>query len=122
MELDPYDYPELRVRGTGTTEFDLMDDLEELREAILNKYSSLNATELPTSKWLTAGSDGIQKGIDDIGPNNDACYLWSANQSVTSPTPPFPYLTQYYDFSTKSTRSLWATIPMNSSSSMVLTM
>ena len=31
VELDPYDYPELRVRGTGTTEFDLMDDLEELR-------------------------------------------------------------------------------------------
>ena len=49
-KLDPYDYPELRVRGTGTTEFDLMDDLEELEDAILNKYSELNATELPTSQ------------------------------------------------------------------------
>src|SRR5690606_20188914 len=44
MQLDPYDMPELRVRGTGTTEFDLMDDLEELRIAILNKYTDLNAT------------------------------------------------------------------------------
>lgn len=34
-ELDPYNMPELRVRGTGKTEFDLMDDLEQLRKAIL---------------------------------------------------------------------------------------
>ena len=48
-KLDPYNYPELKVRGTGKTEFDLMDDLEQLRNAILNKYNDLNATELPTS-------------------------------------------------------------------------
>jgi hypothetical protein len=96
--LDPYNYPELRVRGTGTTELDLMDDLEELRTAILNKYSGLNATELPTSIGFPLGSDAIQRGIDAVGPNNDACYLWSANQTVSSTTPPFPDLTQYYDF------------------------
>ena len=50
-KLDPYNYPELRVRGTGKTEFDLTDDLAQLREAILNKYKGLNATELPTSIW-----------------------------------------------------------------------
>ena len=55
VELDPYDYPELRVRGTGQTEFDLMDDLEELRTAILNKYNESNATELPTSQIVPAG-------------------------------------------------------------------
>ena len=33
-----------------------------------------------------------------IGPDNDACYLWTANQTVSSPTPPFPDLSQYYDF------------------------
>jgi hypothetical protein len=97
-ELDPYNYPELRVRGTGKTEFDLMDDLEELRKAILNKYSDLNATEIPTSITVPSGSDGIQRGIDVIGPDNDACYLWTANQTVSSPTPPFPNLSQYYDF------------------------
>ncbi|MDH7597915.1 MAG: hypothetical protein QHG98_09310 [Methanothrix sp.] len=97
-ELDPYDYPELRVRGTGTTEFDLMDDLEELKIAILTKYSGLNATELPTSIATQSGSDAIQRGIDALGPDNDCCYLWSASQTVSSPTPPFPDLSLYYDF------------------------
>ena len=97
-ELDPYGYPELRVRGTGTTEFDLMDDLEELRIAILGKYSGLNATELPTSIIAPAGSDAIQRGIDVLGPDNDACYLWTGSQTMSSPTPPFPDLSQYYDF------------------------
>lgn len=97
-KLDPYNYPELRVRGTGETEFDLMNDLEQLRMAILDKYSDLNATELPTSISVPTGSDGIQRGIDVVGPDNDACYLWTANQTVNSPTPPFPNLSQYYDF------------------------
>ena len=72
---------------------------KQLRNAILNKYSGLNATELPTSMTVPIGSDAIQRGIDAVGPNNDACYLWSANQTVSSPTPPFPNLTQYYEFS-----------------------
>jgi hypothetical protein len=97
-DLDPYSVPEQRVRGTGTTEFDLMDDLEELRIAILNKYDESNATELPTSQAVPVGSDGIQRGIDVIGPDSDACYLWTGNQTVSSPTPPFPDFTQYYDF------------------------
>ena len=97
-KLDPYDYPQLRVPGTGTTEFDLIDDLEELRIAILDKYSGLNATELPTSIAVPIGSDAIQRGINAIGPNSDACYLWSANQTASSPTPPFPDLSQYYRF------------------------
>ncbi|UEC41807.1 MAG: conserved exported protein of unknown function [Methanothrix sp.] len=97
-ELDPYDYPALRVRGTGTTEFDLLDDLEELRVAILNKYSGSNATELPTSVAVQPGTDAIQRGINAMAPDNDACYLWSAVQTVSSPTPPFPDLSLYYDF------------------------
>ncbi len=97
-KLDPYNYPELRVRGTGKAEFDLIDDLEELRVAILNKYSGLNATELPTSQIVPVGSDGIQRGIDAIIPDNDACYLWTGNQTVSSPTPPFPNLSLYYPF------------------------
>jgi hypothetical protein len=95
-KLDPYDYPKLRVRGTGTTEFDLMDDLEQLKKAILNTYSNLNATELPTS--ITLPSDAIQRGIDAVGPDNDACYLWTSNLTTFSPTPPFPNLSKYYDF------------------------
>ena len=98
-KLDPYNYPELRVRGTGKTEFDLMDDLEQLRETILKKYSGLNATELPTSQAVPVGSDAIQRGIDGMIPDNDACYLWTANQTASLPTPSFPNLSKvYYDF------------------------
>jgi hypothetical protein len=97
-ELDPYAYPELRVRGTGKTEFELKDDLEKLRTAILNKYNESNATELPTSQAVPVGSDAIQRGINAVGPTNDACYLWSANQTVSSPTPPFFNTSNYYPF------------------------
>ncbi len=97
-ELNPYDYPELRVRGTGQTEFDLTDDLEDLRNAILERYGDLNATELPTSIGFPEGSDAIQRGIDAVGPSNDAAYFWSANQTANSPTPPFFNTSQYYDF------------------------
>ncbi len=97
-ELDPYDYPELRVRGTGQTEFELMDDIEELRTAILNKYNESNARELPTSQAVPIGSDAIQRGINAVGPTNDAAYLWTANETVSSPTPPFFNTSNYYPF------------------------
>ena len=96
--LDPYEYPDLRVQGTGATELDLTDDLDDLRDAILERYDNLKATELPTSIGFPRGSDAIQRGIDAVGPSNDAAYLWSANQTVNSPTPPFFDTTQYYDF------------------------
>ena len=97
-KLDPYGYPKLRVHGTGTTEFDLIGDLEKLRTAILDKYNGSNAIELPTSIAVPVGSDAIQRGIDAVGPNNDAFYLWSGNQTVSSKTPPFPNLSLYYYF------------------------
>jgi hypothetical protein len=97
-ELDPYDAPKLRVRGTGITEFDLMDDLAELRQAILNKYNGSTARELPTSMWVPDGNDGIQREINILAPNNDACYLWTANQSVSSQTPFLFNTSQYYPF------------------------
>jgi hypothetical protein len=74
---DPYPTPELRVRGTGRTEMDLMPAVEELRRAILAKYGDLKATELTTSVWLPDGFDGLQRGIDTLGPTRDALYLWS---------------------------------------------
>lgn len=97
-KLDPYAYPELRVRGTGRTELNLTDDLEELRTAILNKYNESNATELPTSQWVPKGNDAIQRGINAAGPTNDACYLWTGNQTASSPTPLFFDTSQYYPF------------------------
>jgi hypothetical protein len=97
-KLDPYRYPEMRVRGTGKTEFDLTNDLELLRKAILNKYNNLKVAELPTSIPVPVGSDAIQRGIDALIPDNDACYLWSVNQTVSSPTPSFPDLALSYPF------------------------
>lgn len=97
-EPDPYPYPTLRVRGTGETEFDLTDDLNDLRDAILERYGNLSATELPTARGVPIGSDAIQRGVDAVGPTNDAVYLWSANQTADVPTPPFFDTTQYYDF------------------------
>jgi hypothetical protein len=95
-KLDPYNMPVIKARGTGKTEFDLMPDLEQLREAILNRYSSLNAIELPTSQGVPVGSDAIQRGIDALGPTNDACYLWTSDRIADLPTPPFPNLALYY--------------------------
>jgi hypothetical protein len=97
-KLDPYNYPDLRVRGTGKTEFDLMNDLEHLRKAILDKHSDLNAIELPTSIMVPEGSDAIKRGIDVVGPDNDACNLWTSNQTISSPTPLFADLSRYSDF------------------------
>jgi hypothetical protein len=97
-ELDPYSVPDLRVRGTGKTEFDLTEDLAELRQAILKKYNGSIASELPTSMWVPDGNDGMQRGINILAPNNDCCYLWSANQSVSSPTPFLFNTSQYYSF------------------------
>jgi hypothetical protein len=86
-ELDPYKVPKQRVRGSGTTEFALMDDLEELRKAILDKYSDLDARELPTSQWFPPSNDAFQKGINVYGPDNDACYLWTATQTLSAQIP-----------------------------------
>ncbi len=95
---DPYSFPEIRVRGTGKTELNLTDDLNKLRQAILKKYSGLKASELPVSQAVPLGIDAIQRGIDAIVPTNDACYLWTINQTPSSPTPPFFIPLQSYPF------------------------
>jgi hypothetical protein len=77
-QLEPFEVPELRVRGTGDTyELDLMGALEELRQAIMEKYSNLRATELETNLWLLQGYNAIQTGTDALGDNNDTVYLRS---------------------------------------------
>ena len=75
VQLDPYEVPPLRVRGTGRTELNLMGALNDLREAILKKHRGLEVKEMVTSVWLYEGYDGIQRGIDILGPNRDAIYL-----------------------------------------------
>ncbi len=75
-KLDPFGMPTLRVRGTGNlSEFELMNALDTLRDAILKKYDAKNATELETHVWEPEGYDAIQRGIDIIGAGRDTIYL-----------------------------------------------
>ena len=72
---DPFPVPQLRVRGTGRTEMDLMPAVEALRQAILARHSSVPREEQTTQVWLTDGYDGLQRGIDEWGPSRDTVYL-----------------------------------------------
>ncbi|NQV13590.1 MAG: hypothetical protein HQ530_04810 [Parcubacteria group bacterium] len=75
-DITPHKTDPLRVRGTGdTSELDLAETLEELRQAIHNKYSDLRTNDLKTSLWLFEGFNAIQGGIDVIGENRDTTYL-----------------------------------------------
>lgn len=74
-KLDPFPAPELRVRGTGKTEVDLQPALEDLRKAILAKYSNLAADEFETSVWLPESYDAVQRGLYVAGESRDTTYL-----------------------------------------------
>ncbi|MBM4454462.1 MAG: hypothetical protein FJ013_07775 [Chloroflexi bacterium] len=75
VNLDPFPAPELRVRGTGKTEVDLQPALEDLRKAILAKYSGLAAQELETRIWLSESYDAVQTGTYVAGESRDTVYL-----------------------------------------------
>ena len=74
--IDAFPMQHLRVRETGNgSELDLMPALNDLRQAILDRYGKENATELVTSLWFTEGYDAIQRGINILGAGRDAAYL-----------------------------------------------
>ncbi|OGN92376.1 MAG: hypothetical protein A2Z75_04935, partial [Chloroflexi bacterium RBG_13_50_10] len=77
VELDPFPAPELRVRGTGKTEVDLQPALDELRKAILAKYSNLSANELETDLWLPESYEAVQTETYVAGESRDTVYLRS---------------------------------------------
>jgi hypothetical protein len=71
-----YDVPDFIVRGTGDNrELDLLDDVEELRLAIIEKYGAGKTEDLTTKVWIFEGYDAIQRGIDALGDNRDTIYL-----------------------------------------------
>ncbi|MFP5212504.1 MAG: hypothetical protein ACLGPL_03920 [Acidobacteriota bacterium] len=74
--LRPLPTPNRRVRGTGKTEMDLQPALDELRQAILNRYTpALKAEELHTTHWLEDSYTAIQDETNDLGESSDALYL-----------------------------------------------
>jgi hypothetical protein len=77
VKLDPFPAPDLRVRGTGKTEVDLQPALDELRQAILSKYSNLSANEFITSLWLPESYEAVQTETYVAGESRDTVYLRS---------------------------------------------
>lgn len=68
--------PALKQRGTGTTESLLSGSMNDLRNAILSKYSNLNSKELSTDIWFKLeDSDQIQRETNVLGVTRDALYL-----------------------------------------------
>lgn len=90
----PFAAPDLRVRGTGTTEMDLMPAVNDLRKAILDTYNDLTATDLTTSVWLPDGFDGLQRGENLYLPTRDTVYL-RTNPLFTLPDAPDTFLIVY---------------------------
>lgn len=74
-KLDPFPAPALRVRGTGKTEIDLQPALDDLRQAILTKYSDLSANEFETSLWLPESYEAVQTETYVAGESRDTVYL-----------------------------------------------
>jgi hypothetical protein len=82
-EPDYLPIPDLIARGTGDTrEFELFDDLKELREAILKKYGKDRGQDLNPSIWVYDGYDGIQRDSDMIADSRDAVYIRTVNTTL----------------------------------------
>lgn len=82
-----YQVPELIARGTGDTrELELMDDLDELRQAIIDHYGSSQTEDLTSQVWIFEGYDAIQRGIDALGDIRDTAYL-NTSTTILGDTP-----------------------------------
>ncbi len=66
----------MRVRATGdTSELELSGTMENLRQAILSKYSDYSATEIKTHRWFEESFYGIQTNTDVFGETRDTVYF-----------------------------------------------
>ncbi len=75
MKHKPFKTPDLRIRGTGKSEMDLMPAVEALRNAILTANKGYNVFELQTEQWLPDAFQSIQTNKDMIGESRDTTYL-----------------------------------------------
>lgn len=80
VPADPFIDLPLRVRGSGTTEFNLWRNVDTLRSAILSKYAGYEALELDAAQWVPEGAEGIQRGICVLAPTRDSWYLRTQGQ------------------------------------------
>ena len=84
-ELNPFETPLLKPRGTGVTEMDYLPALNDLRTAILETYKDYNAEEVETDIWLNESYEAIQMGLDNLGESRDTSYLGTKNDPNTVP-------------------------------------
>lgn len=76
-----YNTPELRKRGTGQSEFNIIQsvdsDLETIRQGVLSKFAVSGYTydELQTDIWIPEGYTGIAQDIDVLAEDRDTVYL-----------------------------------------------
>jgi hypothetical protein len=80
-KLNLYQTPALRKRGTGQSEFAIIQnvdsDMETIRQGILKKFAATDYdyTELQTDIWLPEGFTGIAQDIDVLAEDRDTVYL-----------------------------------------------
>ena len=72
---NPFPVPPLRVRGTGQTEMDLMNKLDQLRQGIIDNNPAMEATDIQSKPNWYEGYDYIQRGINPGGDSRDAIFL-----------------------------------------------
>jgi len=98
--LNPFETPELRKRGTGTTEMEYLSALDDLRRAILDTYKDYTAEEPVTDIWLNESYSAIQMGLDNLGESRETTYLGTDNDPnianpVTLPDDPNTFFIVY---------------------------
>lgn len=76
---DLYQVKDLKVRGTGTTEFGLMNSVNHLRDAIIAAYPEYTCQEPDTNIWIPESPAGMVNNKNSYGENRDATYLGSEN-------------------------------------------
>jgi len=72
---DPFPVPALRVRGTGKTEMDLRNKLDQLRQGIIDAHPGLYAKDIPVIPNWYEGYDYIQRGVNPGADSRDAFFL-----------------------------------------------
>jgi len=73
--MEPFPVPALRVRGTGRTEMDLRNKLDQLRQGIIDAHPGLYAKDIPVIPNWYEGYDYIQRGVNPGADSRDAFFL-----------------------------------------------
>jgi len=74
-DQNPFPAPQLRIRGTGHTEMDLMNKLGELRRGIIEANPGMDVSDVMVAPTLYEGYDYIQRGANPYGDGRDCFYI-----------------------------------------------